>query len=130
MAKPKGTRNKSTIKKQKKAPERLESVLAAKIRLTDELSNTEEHILVEQQRVKEIKKQLRILNREITTWEKAIAEKEEREKKAAVMEKIQETVDKLVENGVCADEIIRRLGYDSEITSNGSSAYEAIQESI
>ena len=60
-------------------------------------------------RSREIKKQLRNVEREITELEKLKMEWEAREKKAEEMQRIQELVNSLVDQGVSAEEIIKEL---------------------
>lgn len=110
MTKPKGSRNRATLEKQKRAPVLLEQYSAARAHLRDELQVTENRIREEQEKAREIRKRLRRLDREIEAQEKAKAELEAREKAAADMEKISAAVETLVASGMSAEEIIQRLG--------------------
>ena len=60
-------------------------------------------------RSREIKKQIHNLEKEIAELEKLKLEWDAREQKAADMQRIQDLVNSLVDQGISAEEIIREL---------------------
>lgn len=114
MSKPKGTRDRATVEKMKKAPDKLEGQKALRAMLYQEVSKTEQEIIAGQFKLQELKKKITACNREIASLNKMIIENNSREKTEAEMEKNRTIVNQLVDNGVNAEEIIKQLGYNTD----------------
>lgn len=109
MTKPKGTRDKATLQKMENAAAHLEERREEKNQLYRKLDIATALIMASELRSREIKKQLHNIEKEIAELEKLKLEWDAREQKAADMQRIQELVNSLVDQGISAEEIIREL---------------------
>ena len=74
MSKPKGTRDRATVEKMKKAPDKLEGQKALRAMLYQKVSKTEQEIIAGQFKLQELKKKITACNREIASLNKMIIE--------------------------------------------------------
>ena len=109
MTKPKGTRDKATLQKMENAAAHLEERREEKTQLYRKLDIATALIMASELRSREIKKQLHNIEKEIAELEKLKLEWDAREQKAADMQRIQDLVNSLVDQGISAEEIIREL---------------------
>ena len=109
MPKPKGTRDKSTIERQKNAAALLAVAKEEQTALMAELREHEETLEKEQKAVSEIRTKLRYYKGRIVQLEKDAAEQAERERQEIELAEVEKVVQQLITQGMTAEEILEKI---------------------
>lgn len=109
MPRPKGSKNKKTIAKNVDIAAQLEEKKAAKADLENEQTTILSVIASNQARLKDVKKDLKALDRDILKLEAKQAEAEAAVLAAAKKDELQAAIDGLIAEGTSIDDILDRL---------------------
>lgn len=109
MGRIKGKKHAATLERQKMAPEMLEELRSVVVLLQQEITATENEIAERQAELRDYKKRLRAVQRDITRLEIDAAEYQLRQKQETNIDEIRSIVERMMEDGMGSDEIIALL---------------------
>ena len=109
MSRPKGSKNKATLEKIRRIPERIKQ-LESECKTLEEKKRSAEKIIIKQRATaKDLLKQIRGNKREILQLQRILDDFEESQRARAIQQDIQDTVGKLLQSGMSAEEIVQKL---------------------
>lgn len=110
MSRPKGTRNAATLRRMETAEESLRLAREKETALQRELDERLAIIEAERRRVSSLRASLRHQRLQISRFEALAAERQELEKQSRELDGIRALVEKLIANGMTAEDIREKAG--------------------